>query len=248
MQFLKCTTSLVLATLLFFISGCKPDTKQGNFTLELKAKYGDQSFSLNTPNTDPQNRRIKMDELKFYLSHISLVKTDNSEVNLSEAALIDFSNPNTLSISVDNISGDFKSLRFSTGLDSVQNATDPLSVPSSNPLSNDMGMYWPWLKYIFYKLEARCDTTGTGSGSYNWFPLYHIGTNSMYRQVTLDKTFSVCCNNQYTLTLYLDVKKIFYGDTQTLDIISESSTQMGTSDDPNVAIKFSDNFAQAFTF
>lgn len=248
MRLLKYIPLLTITVLLSLVSGCKPDSKHGNFTLDIKAKYGDQNFALGSIYTDPQNRRIKFDELKCYLSHISLVKTDNSEVNLADVTFLNFADPNTLVLHSDNITGDFKALKFSTGLDSVQNATDPLSVPSNNPLSNDIGMYWPWLKYIFYKLEARSDTTGTGNGTFNWFPLYHIGTNSMYRQATLEKPFSVCCDNEFHLTLYLDVKKIFYGNTQTLDIISESSTQMGTSDNPNIAIKFSDNFAQAFTF
>ena len=229
------------------ISSChKP--KDGNFTLQIKAKYGDQSFVTGSSNTDPQGRRIQIEKLKFYLSHIKLIKTDNSEIELKEVALCDFTDPNSLRINVDGVKGDFKAIRFGCGVDSVQNLTDPNSITDdANPLSNYSGMYWGWLKYQFQILEARCDTTTTGSGVFNWFPLYHIGLNPQYRQVELSKTYSVCCDNAFTLNLVLDVKKIFYGSTQTLDIISESTTQMGAQDNPLIAPKFVDNFSQAFS-
>lgn len=227
------------------ISSCKPK-KEGNFTLQMAGKYGNQSFALGTPNTDPEGRRIQVEKLKFYLSHITLIKEDNSEIEIKDVALIDFENPGAIIVKAD-ADGNFKAIRFGLGVDSIQNNTDPLSVPSSNPLSGDNGMYWSWLKYQFEILEARCDTTNTGTGIFNWFPLYHIGGNAQYRQVVINKSFTVCCNNKSTVTLTLDAEKIFYGSTQTLDIITESTTQMGPSDDPNVAIKFVNNFSNAFS-
>ena len=162
--------------------------------------------------------------------------------------LADLSNPNTLTINVGNVGGDFKAINFGTGVDSIQNNTDPNSstLSTDDPLNGTQGMYWPWLKYRFEVLEARCDTTTTGSGPFNWFPVYHIGLNAQYRSIQLLKNFSVCCENSYTLILTLDVKKIFYGDSLTLDIISESGTQMSSSDNPSVAPKFVDNFSKAF--
>jgi len=229
----------------FLLSGCRK-TKDGNFTLQVKAKYGDQSFAIYSPNTDPVGRRIQIDNLKFYLSHIKLVKTDNSEIELKEVILCDFTDPNSLFINVANITGEFKALKFSCGVDSLQNQTDPNAVPSSSPLSGDKNMYWSWLKYQFEVLEARADTTTTGTGAFNWFPLYHVGGNSYYRSTTLLKNFSVCCDNKYSLNLTLDVKKIFYG-TQTLDIIAERTTQSAPIDNPAIAPKFADNFSQAFS-
>ncbi len=243
---MKYSPVFLLVALLFIASCRKP--KDGNFTLQLKAKYGDQSFAINTPNTDPQGRRIQLDKLKFYLSHITLVKTDNSEIELKEVMLCDFEAPNSLSFNVADINGDFKGIKFSCGIDSIQNNTDPNTIADdSNPLSNNSGMYWSWLKYIFEMVEARCDTTSTGSGPFNWFPLYHIGANAQYREVAISKTYSVCCDNKLTLNLVLDVKKIFYGSSQTLDIIAESTSQTSPSDDPLVAPKFADNFSQAFS-
>ncbi len=235
-----------LVLMILVVSSCSKPKKEGNVTLQLSAKYGSQSFAINSPNTDPQGRRMEISSFKFYLSHIILVMNDNSEVVLKDVALFDLSNPNTLTFNVADVKGDFKAIKFSCGVDSLQNLTDPLTVPSSNPLSGDNNMYWTWLKYQFEVMNVRCDTTSTGTGPFNWFPRYHIGGNSLYRAVQLSKSFSVCCDTKYTLNLSLDIKKIFYG-TQTLDIITEADTQSGSTDNPVIAPKFADNFSQAFS-
>jgi hypothetical protein len=228
------------------LSSCKPKTKDGNFTLQLKAKYGDQNFAIHGINTDPQGRRIQIDNLKFYLSHIKLVKNDNSEVELKQVILCDFEDPTTLSFNLSDINGDFKAVKFSCGVDSAQNETDPLTLPRSEPLSGENNMYWSWLKYQFQVLEARCDTTSGGAGAFNLFARYHIGGNALYRSATISKSFSVCCDNKATINLVLDVKRIFYGP-QTLDISTEFETQSGASDNPVIAPKFVDNFSAAFS-
>ena len=240
--------SLSAIAFIFLFSSCQKK-KDGTFTLQVNAKYGDQTFALNSPNTDPQGRRVELNILKFYMSHITLVKNDNSELELKDVALIDFSNPNTLTYSFDNISGDFKAIKFGNGVDSLQNLTDPNTISdASNPLG-DQSMYWGWLKYLFEDVQGRCDTTSNGSGTpnLNWAINYHIGTNPVFRQTELLKSFSVCCNTPYTLNIILDVKKIFYGDTQTLDIITQSGTQMGNGDNPAVATTFVNNFSNAFS-
>lgn len=238
-------SAALLAAIVFVLSSChKP--KDGNFTLQLKAKYGDQNFAIGSPNTDPNGRRIQLNNLKFYLSHIILVKTDNSEMELKDVVLCDFTNPTSLSINVADVKGDFKAIKFSCGVDSIQNLTDPNSVSSSSPLSGDYDMYWSWLKYQFVLLDSRADTTTTGAGPFNWFPVYHLGSNPLYRTSVIAKNFSVCCDAKYTLNLTLDVKKIFFG-AQTLDIITERTTQSSASDNPVIAPKFADNFSQAFS-
>jgi len=246
--------SLLLAltcSVLLGISACKPEKKtMGNLNIELKAKYGDQNFSLNTTQTDPAGRRVLIDKLKFYLSHITLIKTDNSEVEVKDVAFFSFESPLSLTLNVSSSEGNFKAIRFGCGLDSVQNETDPLAVPSEHPLSNDNDMAWPMIKYRFEVLEGKSDTTAGQSGTLTNPILYHIGTNTCYRQTMLPHDFSVCCGKPTTLTIYVDVKKIFYGDTQTLDIISEGTSQTSLNNpvEQAIAVKFADNFSQAFGF
>src|ERR1043165_1510324 len=224
-------TSLIflsLLTALLFFAGCGQNKKTGTVTVQVKAKYGNQAFALNTPNTDPNGRRIQVDNFKFYLSHIKLVKTDNSEVEIRDVILCDMSNPLSLTFNAGFINDNFKAIRFSCGIDSVQNATDPNTITGdSNPLSNASDMYWPWLKYKFQSMEARVDTTTNATGTFTWYPIYHIGSNAYYRTTELSKIFSVCCSDEYKLNVVLDVEKIFFG-AQTLDIISERITQSGS--------------------
>jgi hypothetical protein len=241
---------MVTLCVITLLPGCKDksdisDTK-GTLTLTVKAKYGTQPFVLHTANTDPDGRRLEVETLKFYLSHIKLEKLDGSEIELKDVVMCSFADPASLTYKIEGLDGDFKSLKFSCGVDSLQNLTNPILQLSSSPLSNDKDMYWTMFKYIFHKMEVQSDTTNTGTGPFNSFARYHTGTNALYRTVRLAKDISLCCKNNATINVVLDVKKIFWG-TQTIDVRYENEVQMNSSDNPAIAPKFVDNFSQAFS-
>lgn len=223
-------------------SSCKKE--KGTVQLTVSAKYGNEAFLLNVPNTDPEGRRVQTDVLKFYLSRIKLIKEDNSTLEVEDAALIDFSDPNSLKLDFKNVEGSFKGISLGIGLDAELNNTDPNTKDDSDPLSNNQGMYWSWMKYIFVKYEARADISGTGTGAFNWFPLYHTGSDTLYRTIQFNRTITASEESPEQLKLVLDVKKIFYNGSNTLDIETESTSQV--SDNPAVALKFTNQFAQAF--
>ena len=236
---------VVLVSALFALSSCK---KNGaTFTMQLKAKYGNQSFRLNSTYIDPAGRYVNMGTLKFYLSHINLIKSNGSQVKVMDIAIFDFSDTTALSVSVPNIDGSFTGISFACGLDSVTNTSDPLNYSVPNPLAGDYNMYWSMLKYQFEVLEGKWDTQDS---AFLRNPLvYHIGTNTAYRQTQLNKSFSISSSN-YNMVVYLDVEQIFNNTTtgETLDLVTESSTMSSSSDNPAVLPKFVDNFSKAFTF
>ena len=195
------------------------------FNLQLKAKYGSQSFALNTPNIDSSGRFISITALQFYLSHINLIKTDGSKVNLSSAAI------------------------FGCGLDSIQNKSNANDSVFPNPFSGLWNLYWDMVsEYRFEVMEGKWDTQDTAS--FRNFLVYHIGTNAAYRSTQLNKNFSVCCNTPYTLTLYIDVQQILSNNTtgETINIVTEPETSSGPGDNPAIMPAFADNFSKAFTF
>ena len=241
--------ALFLGFILFSISSCKKD-KGSNFTLQLNAKYGSQSFVMNSANVDPQNRYIVMSNFEFYLSHIYLIKTDNSLLKVSDVALFDFSNPSSLSVSVNNVDGEFTGISFVCGLDSLTNdTTNSLLYNTPNPLSYAYNMYWlAWNSYRFEVLEGKWDTAVMPIMRNGL--LYHVGNNTAYRQTQINKPFSVCCSKPYTLNLNLDVEKIFFNTStnETLDIVTQASTSSLPADNPVIATTFADNFSKAFSY
>ncbi len=216
-------------------------------TLKLHATYGNSTFSLNQANIDPAGRYIEMNTAMFYLSHINLIKKDGSTVPLKQVALFDLNDPTLMSASGDNIQGDFTGISFVCGLDSMQNdTTNPLNYSIPNPLSGDYNMYWGMMKYRFEVFEGKWDTAVMPIMRNGL--LYHVGTNTAYRETTLTKNFTVN-KDPYTLDLYLDVEKIFYNTAtgETLDIVTQPTTSSQSNEDPAILKTFTDNFSKAFS-
>jgi hypothetical protein len=238
---------VALFTVFIALSACK---KEGpaNFTLQLKAKYGNQSFALNSANVDAAGRYIVVENLTFYLSHIKLVRADGSMVNVANVWLFNFSDTTGLSVSVNNIQGDFKGISFACGLDSMTNdTTNPNLYSPPNPLSAAYNMYWPMLGYQFEELLGKWDTAliPTMRNGLN----YMMATNRAYRQTQLSKSFSVS-GSPYTMVLYLDVAQIFNNTTtgQTVNIVTEPFSFSSPADNPVILPAFAGNFANSFTF
>lgn len=240
------TQATVLLLLLVAISGCKePKEPTNRFTLNFAAKYGTESFALNTAYTNSDGRKLNFEKFKFFVSHITLIKNDNSEVEVKDVALIDFSKPTSLQISADIDEADFKAIRIGLGVDSIQNLTTPQQMPSSSALSKAPAedMHWDWLKYIFTYINGKY--AEAGSENYYGAVLYHIGTNPLYYTINFNKAINVCCEKETQHTVTLDVKKIFDGPP-VMDLATENVTESQVSKYA-IAEKFAGNFAQAFS-
>lgn len=242
------TQAAMLLLIMVAISGCKEpnDEPKNRLTLNFAAKFGADDFALNTVYTNTDGRKMRFEKFKFFVSHITLIKNDNSQVELKDVAIIDFSKPTSLKLSADLNEGDFKAIRIGLGVDSIQNLTDPQQAPTSSALhSSQTGeMYWSWLKYIHTFIEGKY--AEVGSENYYGAVLYHIGTDELYRTVTFNKAINVCCEKETTHTVTLDVKRIFDGPP-VIDLPTEGVTESQTSKYA-IAQKFVGNFEQSFSF
>lgn len=235
-----------LVLLLVLLNGCKDDKPSSKFTLNFAAKYGAENFKLDSSYVNSDGRTMKFEKFKFFVSHITLIKNDNSELELKDVAIIDFSKPTTLRLSADLDEGDFKAIRIGLGVDSAQNLTVPQQAPASSALhSSQTGeMYWSWLKYTFQFIEGKY--AEPGSENYYGAILYHIGTDALYRTIIFNQTINVCCEKETQHTVTLDVKKIFDGPPA-IDLPTEGVTESQESKYA-IAEKFVGNFEQSFSF
>ncbi|HWB64979.1 MAG TPA: MbnP family protein [Chitinophagales bacterium] len=245
---LKVLALLAVTVLIVGLWSCHhdADSTTGTVVLQMSSKYGDQSFALNSFNTDPQGRYLKVQNLAFYLSHIQLVKTDNSVVDLDTVAIFNFDIPATLSVTYKNIPiGEYKKIIYWNGVDSLQNLHDPGDPNLLSPLSGGYDMWWPMLLYRFETMDAKWDTQDT---LLRHGLTYHIGTNAIYRSGQVDGNFSVTGGNTTNLNMVLDVKKIFYPDNNdSIDLVNEGQTQCSNASELAIAAHFADNFSQAFS-
>lgn len=231
---------------LLLIMGCgKKDPPVTNTAIAFQPLWGDSTIRLNANNTGPDGKRFRFSKIKMYWSHIRFVKDDNSEVEVKDIALVDWSNPASLTFSVNGISGSFKALKFGVGLDSAQSLIDPTTVSKESPLNPDNDMWWPNTHtYVFGEFEGQCDTGLVMPSGVFWNFLYHPGTNPCYRTVTLTHAFHFDANTQNTVALVADMKAIFYSTSHPIDIKTEPTTS--TTDHPQLAYKFADQLAEAF--
>lgn len=235
--FMRRYSILVALAFVLFLASCKKDpaTLQIRFT----PTWGSDALKLHTTYSSPSGY-LSFSSFDMYLSHIKLIKTDNSEVEVDSAVLILY-NDNTITINLNPSKGDYKGIKFGIGLDSIQNNISPDNVPDNDPVYKDNTLYWDTnRKHLFIQMEGASGTNSTLGSIF----FYHIGFDSLYRSASVVKSFSVADGKSTTLNLNADIQQVFTG-SNAVNIISEPSTH--TDDYPVVAHKVADNFTQIFS-
>lgn len=256
----KIFLALILAITVTTI-GCKKDdpyvapTNTGTVNLNITTEVGGTAVVLNNIYSDVKGYRYMPTLFKLYLSNISFIKDDGSEVFVKDAELLDLGNSlngEAETRTYDLVLGDYTGIRFWLGVDSTMNATDPASYPSTDPLSLYTGTYWDWnTGYRFLMFEGVYDTVPNGTGAlYNGNSFtYHTGTNALYIEADLSnaqQTFSLIEDgDSYNYNLALDMNKILYSSSDTIAIKDNRVTH--TTNNMPLAEKITNNLSQVFS-
>jgi hypothetical protein len=243
--------TLIALLLLLGLAGCKSckEEDKGNFTVNLQGYVGSTPLSFsNTIYNDGAGKEFFFSKLKFYLSHIKLVRADNTEVEIKDAAFLDWSDNNWKSFSANVDAGTYKGIKFFVGLDPQQNAGNPDDYAADEPLGPKDDMFWEWLKHRFVVLEGTADTLGNNFGGGNIGLVYHTGRDTCYREVTLSGTeFTVNAEGGKSINLNLDLLKVFAAAPEPVNMFTQPGTQSEDADLP-VAIQFSNQFSKSFSY
>lgn len=95
-------------------------------------------------------QQIKVDNLKFYISHVSFLNSNDLVEVDSSYRLVDFSDSSSTLFSV-NHDSPFDKITFQLGVDSISNVSGAME----GTLNPTEGMYWTWQSgYINFKLEG----------------------------------------------------------------------------------------------
>ena len=157
-------------------------------------------------------RNIQVQTLRFYLSHINLIQTDNTPVKITDIGFFDFSSTANLSFIVDKLQGNYKGIAFACGVDSLMDTIPPFAANAPQGLDEGADFMWgPQMAYTFENFNGVWDSgiTLPIDSARNFF-YYHIVGQPYYRQVQFNSNFSVRCDNIVTKTITLDIEKIFY--------------------------------------
>lgn len=219
------------------LASCHKDP--ATLSLTLQPKWGSDNLQLNNTTYSSPGGYMKFSSFGMYLSHIKLVKSDNSEVEVDSMALIWYTG-SAIKIDLKAVDGSYKGIKFGIGLDSVQNSISPAQVDDNSAYKPDV-LYWPMgLNHLFIQMEGHSGSTTSLGNSF----FYHIGTDVMYRTTEVDKAFTIANGSATNLVLDADVSKVFSG-TNAVNVLTQPGTH--STDSVGIAVKVADNFTQIFT-
>ncbi len=140
-------------------------------------------LALNTGSyTNPFGEAYTVSKFKYYISHVSMAGAKGVVNEVENYYLVDESKPETLHFSLTIGAGNYNSLNFLLGVDSLHNVSGAQS-GALDPLND---MFWTWNNgYIMAKLEGRSAQSKLVNNKLE----FHIGgfmaENNVLKNITL---------------------------------------------------------------
>ena len=237
----------IILLFVFALSSCQKEEVDLFITIQLENNDGPMTVGQAFTDSKGLNQKC-LPFFNFYISDLELIDKKGETHHVLDYDLVRITNGNgACTFKVKVMPGVYKEVRFALGFNTVQQATDPTTLPTTDPLSDANDMYWAMSStYIFTKYEGELDSDG--DGSFDKALIYHIADPSYYRTVSLangdiDVKASKTADNK--LVLSLDHEKLFHpGGSADIDLINESYSQSIDS----IAERFADNMSTAFSY
>lgn len=223
-----------LIAIIITITSCKKDEDpeynsnvKAPFSIEFDHIAGSSNLQLNTGTyTNASGQNFTVTKVRYYVSNFKLTNVDGSVYTVPQAEsyfLIDESITNSRKPVLNIPEGEYKTLSFLIGVDSLRNTMDV----SQRTGVLDVGgaatdMYWSWNSgYIFFKLDGTSPVITTMGGVFQYhvggFGGYSTATVNNLRTVTVDLTnrgtAKVKTGRQANIHLMVDVLKALNGST-----------------------------------
>jgi len=229
---MKYILSILSVTAILFSSCKKDDTPaynpnvKGPLSVEFDNIAGASDLQLNTGSyVNATSETFSVTKLKYYVSNFIFTRTDGTVYTVPQNEsyfLVDESDENTHEPTMNIPEGEYKTVSFILGVDSLRSTKD-ISERTGvlDPTTAGGDMYWGWNSgYIFFKMEGTSPAAGMG-GNF----MYHIGgfggyssaTLNNIKTITLDLTArgipQVKSGKSTNIHLMVDVLKMFNGST-----------------------------------
>jgi cytochrome c peroxidase len=179
--------------------------------------------------------------LSYLLSDFALQSNDGSWTELTNSAAWFDLDQDRHSFSLPNVSpGEYRSLRFSVGLNPGLNHAEPGSFPAGHPLNPNLnGLHWSWQGgYIFLAVEGLWrNTNGVLDG---WS--YHLARDTNCVRITVPARFDITRETQITMDFDLSA---LLGTPRPLSFANDGSSTHSRDGDP-IAAALVKNLAGAF--
>lgn len=218
---------------LLFLAGCKekPVDKpivnqepEKGLLLDFYGMFNGTAIEYKTGEYTRDNGEImRVSNWAMILSHLSLVKTNDSLVPLGDGYLhVDFVAGKTKFPYLSVPFGDYKGISFKLGLDSAVNHGDPAIWPANHPLNaNTTGLHWGWSGgYIFHALDGTWKENASAS-AWNGISLHTAGDN-FTKEFFMPLNFSITDTNRKTARIEAWVDQ-YFKDPAMIDFTTDGS-------------------------
>ncbi|PTS96769.1 hypothetical protein DBR11_18515 [Pedobacter sp. HMWF019] len=240
----KILSIIGLSALLF--TSCSKDKDaiilqgEGKVTLTMDAVFGNQDFALKKDFTT-SGITYNFTKFRYWLSNVVLVSTTGQEIKVSgsyylmeetgEIKLTGVNNdlPTTVypatkreSVVLKEVpAGDYKSIKFSIGVDQKYNDNMSLQSGELSQLNGMTNISWMWLtSYIFTSAGGK-----VSDGKTTKTMLIETGLNANYKTIVLDlpKNLSITSSTSTSIVVNADLSKVTDGiDVMTNPVVGAS--------------------------
>ncbi len=145
-----------------------PETKKGEFAIELEHLFDGSEFKFNQDFTTGSAETVQFTTVRYYLTNIKLEKMDGTIWAEEDSYhLIDAGDASSTLLSLENVPvGEYHKISYMIGVDSAHN----VSGAQEGALSPSNNMFWSWNNgYIFFKIEGTSPQAASGNFA------YHVG-------------------------------------------------------------------------
>jgi hypothetical protein len=198
--------------------------KQGTLRLAFNHTFGSSPLQL-APLTyvTAKMDTVAISDLKYYISHVKLIREDNSILNLQNNNLLDFIT-NKTEINLEVPAGKYKAVSFYLGVDSVNNSSG-LQQGDLDPAN---GMFWTWSTgYIYYRLKARHGFDNKGI-------VYDIGGAQHLLSFTFDLSTYKVSKDIITVVINNNVAAVFNSPNQL--VLDSVENQVHSATNPIIPV------------
>ena len=170
-----------------------------NTVKENKIVFGDSTY------TNSFGEKYIITKLRYYVTNISLQSVDNSFKENDSYHLIDESKAESQVINLSLPGGDYNSVRFLLGVDSLHN----VSGAQTDDLDPAKDMFWTWnTGYVMAKMEGNSPSSPVVNNKFEFHIGGFSGPYNVLKQVQLDfpgKTFHFAAGKSYKVIINADI-------------------------------------------
>lgn len=249
--------ALIALANLLILTACKDEnpSNEGSLTIEFQHFFGTAPLKIGSSYTNSSNETFTLTTFDYFVSNIVLQKADGSSYIVPQESsyfLIKLSEGNKSLIHLNNIPlGDYKSITFMIGIDSLRNTMEPARRTGALDIGGRAeGMYWTWnTGYIFLKMEGNSEAVPDTQDKRFYFHIggyggYSTPTINNLRTVKIDfpqENLKIAAGKNSLLHLKVDASKIF--STPNTIKIADNPNVMFSPFSANIA----DNYANMFS-